>query len=76
MMVDKKKKYKISFEVYPEMAKDEVLKLLKTLRSNGIVGASRLFGILNPSTPEEKNWCIFFDGDGNHRLDDIKVEEK
>ena len=74
-MVDKEKKYRISFEVYPEDAKDQVLKLLKLLKVNGIVGASRHFGIVDPSNQEEKDWNIFFDGDGNHRLDDIEVVE-
>jgi hypothetical protein len=75
-MADKKKKYKISFEVWPEEAKDEVLKLLKVLRANGIVGASRHFGIVDPSTEEEKEWSIFFDGDGDHRLDDIRINNQ
>ncbi len=68
-------KYKISFEISPEEAKENILKLLKTLRVNGIIGASRCFGILDPINEEEREFKIFFDGDGNHRLDNIKVEK-
>ena len=75
MVEIKEKKYRISFEVYPEEAKDQVLKLLKLLKANGIVGASRHLGIVNPFSQEEKEWRIFFDGDGNHRLDGIEVVE-
>ena len=68
-------KYKISFEVSPEEAKDNVLRLLEIMRVSGIIGASRSFGILDPSTEDERVSTCFFDGDGNHRLDNIKVEE-
>ncbi|KKN60485.1 hypothetical protein LCGC14_0531310 [marine sediment metagenome] len=68
-------KYKISFEVEPEEAKDNVLRLLGLLRVNGIIGASRILGILDPISKEEKEFSCFFDGDGNHRLDNIKIEK-
>ena len=45
------------------------------LMGYGIIGASRSFGILDPSTEDERVSTCFFDGDGNHRLDNIKVEE-
>lgn len=68
-------KYKISFEVSPEEAKNNVVKLLKVMRVNGILGASRSFGILDPTHADEKKLSCFFDGDGNHRLDNIKTEK-
>ena len=68
-------KYKISFEISPEEAKDNVVKLLHVLRIEGIIGASRSFGIKDPISKREDEFSCFFDGDGNHRLDNIKVEE-
>lgn len=59
----------------PEEAKNQVVKLLKLLRVNGIVGATRQFGIKDAVSNTEEEWSMFFDGDGNHRLDNIKVEE-
>ena len=67
-------KYKISFEIEPEEAKDQVVKLLNLLRINGVIGASRVFGIIDAVNKEEAAWSINFDGDGNHRLDNIKTE--
>lgn len=67
--------FKISFEINPKEAKDQIIKLLKNLRSLGIIGATRQFGIKDPINEEEDKWSIFFDGDGNHRLDKIIIEE-
>lgn len=69
-------KYIIQFEVSPKEAKDQVVKFLNLLRINGILGATRVFSMKDAVGEEERNWSIFFDGDGNHRLDNIKVEEK
>lgn len=68
-------KYKVSFEVFPEEAKEQVIKFLNLLHINGILGATRVFGIKDATCKEERDWEIFFDGDGNNRLENIKIEK-
>jgi len=68
-------KYKITFEIQPEEAKNQIVKLLDLLHINGILGATRKFGIIDATDEIEKHWSIFFDGDGNHRLNNIEVRK-
>lgn len=68
-------KYKITFEVQPEEATNSILGLLRTIETLSIIGASRSFGIKDPSNQEEKDVYFFFDGDGNHRLNNIEVKK-
>ena len=67
-------RYEIKLEITPKEAYDNMMGLLKMIKSMGIMGASRLIGVV-----EEKGWKSFlFDGDGDHRIMSIrgfKVEE-
>lgn len=58
-----------------EDCKNQVLKLLRLFKNLGIVGATRGLKISDPTNEFERDWEIYFDGDGNHRLDNIIVKE-
>jgi len=68
--VEKLEKYKISFEVRPTEAYDNILGLLELIQTLGTLGASRMIGI----TDEDRWKSFMFDGDGNHRIENIKGE--
>jgi len=68
-------RYNFYFEVSSSDCKEQILKLLKLFKSFGIVGATRGFKISDPTDDFEKEWEIYFDGDGDHRLDNIIVQE-
>lgn len=69
-------KYKISFEVKPTEAYNNMLKLLETIQTLGIIGATRQIGFKDATNEGEEKWSVLFDGDGNHRIENIKGEIK